>query len=537
MAAKRQLQSDENVLQQKRDVTDAAFRVALGGLFSMLAGFGSQVLIATLFGTRGDMDAYLTALTIPLYLEGVLLSGLAFVLIPAFVERVETDRADEAWALVGTFFRLIGLVMLPLSLALSFFASSVIELLAPGLSVQKAELAAALLSVLAFSSLFNGYRAFAASIENARGRFFVPAVAGAVSSVVQIAVVLLLYRRMGIMALAVGFVAAMFAQAAVTTIPVLRHGWQSRLPLHSPDVRRILWLVTPFVLLGLVTSLTPVLERYFASSLPDGELSYLGYAHRIAMIFQSLIGGSIVTAIFPQLTRSLVQGGIATFLATFHYAIRLTMAVAFPIVAVGSVLAAPMIASLFERGAFDNVSTLGVAAVIPLFLVKGVLFVMVGNLLTRVFYVVEDTRTVPVITVASVLLYWVLAAPAAARWGYLGLAAIDMARAGIAILVMIVLIFVRYRYWPWRTALATTARYGMLAFCAGAVAWVAQRAVGPASSLTQLTVGGTSAVVVYLTLLHWLDPSMSQDVLGMVGIHRLRQLQAGILRRSRAQMT
>ena len=510
---------------EHKAVSRSAFKVGVGGLVSLSAGFASQMLIAALFGAGGAMDAYLTAVTVPVYLQSVLLAGLSFVLIPAFVERMESGRAEEAWALVGMFFWLIGGVLVAVSLAVSFFATPIIHLMAPGLAPDKANLAATLLSILAYSTLFSGYGVFTISVENARGRFFWPAAGGGLNSIVQIIVVLILYQRLGIVSLAIGFVAATAAQAAVTAIPVLRHGWTYRLSLHDPRVRRLLWLVTPFILLGLFTAATPVLERYFASMLPDGDLSYLGYANKVAMIFQSLIGTTIVTAIFPLMSRRFTRDGVQGLLTTFRHGMRLTLAVALPIVTIAGALATPMIATLFERGAFNPASTLGVAGVLPIFLIKGVLFVMVGNLLTRAFYVVEDTRTVPIMSVLSVGLYLLMAGWMTQRWGYLGLAATDMIRASFGVAALAALICWRYRWLPWRGLLKYSLFYGGSALVAGGLAWLLLGLLASMPSFMQLLIPGALAASLYLGLLALLDASIAAEVMEMSGLSRgLRRL-------------
>jgi putative peptidoglycan lipid II flippase len=87
-----------------RSVSRSAFKVTLGGFFSLLAGLASQVITAAFFGAGAEMDAYLTAMVVPLYLQAVLLSGLSFVFIPAFVNEEAKGNDENAWALAGTFF-------------------------------------------------------------------------------------------------------------------------------------------------------------------------------------------------------------------------------------------------------------------------------------------------------------------------------------------------------------------------------------------------------------------------------------------------
>jgi len=511
----------KQIIQERKTVSRSAFKVGIGGLVSITAGFASQMIIAALFGAGSSMDAYLTALTIPLYLQGILLAGLSFVLIPAFVERIEAGQEDDAWALVGMFFWLVGGVLVAVSVAVSLFAAPIIRLMAPGFTSDKAALATTLLTVLAYAPVFSGYGVFTVSVENARGRFFAPAAAGALNSIMQIIIMLLLYRPLGILALAIGFVVAAAAQAMVTTVPVLRHGWSYRLSLRDARARQLLWLMAPFVLLGAFTAVTPILERYFASSLPDGDLSYLGYANKIARISRSLLGATIVTAIFPVMSRRFTRDGKWGLLTTFRYGMRLTLAVALPIVVIVSVLAVPVITLLFERGAFDHRSTLSVASVLPIFLIRGVLFLMTGNLLTRTFYVVKDTRTAPAVSVFSVFIYLGLAGWMTQRWGYMGLAATDMVRAGFGVVVLSALICWRYHWFPWRALLKYALVYGGPTMAAGGLAWMLLEFLGSSPTLMQLLVPGIAAGLFYFGLLHWLDAPIAADILEMTGISRV----------------
>ncbi len=408
--------------EQQKSISQAAFRVAFGGIFSLIAGFANQMIIAALYGAGEGMDAYLTAFTIPGYIQGVLFAGLSFVFIPAFVKDVESGEEDQAWRLVGTFFWLIGGILLLVSLGIWAFAPQILRVTAPGLKPDKAALTAQMLEILAFTTFFSGYSSFTSGIQNARGRYFWPAAGGAINSIGSIVTVLLLYRYVGVVALAWALLVAMILQACVTTIPIVRHGWPGRLPFTDERVRSTLILVMPFILLGLITRIGPIVERFFASGLPDGDLSYLGYAKKTVRIFQSMLAVTVVTATFPIMSKNFARNGIPGLLSTFKYSARLTLAVALPVVILGSVIAIPLIQVLFERGAFTGADTLAVARIIPIVLIESILFAMIGNLLTRVFYVTKDTRTVPLVTSLAMIPYIIFAFLGSKYFGYVGLA-------------------------------------------------------------------------------------------------------------------
>ena len=76
-------------------IAKSAFKVMVGGALSLSAGLINQVVIAAAYGASPAMDAYLTALVIPSYLQLVLLSALSYVFIPSFVQE-QTSGKEEA---------------------------------------------------------------------------------------------------------------------------------------------------------------------------------------------------------------------------------------------------------------------------------------------------------------------------------------------------------------------------------------------------------------------------------------------------------
>ncbi len=60
-------------------------------------------------------------------------------------------------------------------------------------------------------------------------------------------------------------------------------------PLHDERVRELARLMWPFILVNILTRCTPLLERYFASGLPDGDLSYPGYATKVTTIIMNVL--------------------------------------------------------------------------------------------------------------------------------------------------------------------------------------------------------------------------------------------------------
>jgi putative peptidoglycan lipid II flippase len=502
-------------------VAQSAFKVSLGGLFGLVTGLASQMIIASFFGAGAEMDAFLTALVVPVYFQAVLLSGLPFVFIPAFVE-AETVRDDnQAWALAGTFFCLTAVILASVAVGGSLFAHRIIAISAPGLSPEKSHLAAQMLSVLMFVVPFTGLGTLTRGIQNARNRFFWPAVAPAVGSVGNVAVLLCLHRSVGPAALAWGYLVAGILSASLTIVPVLRHGWKSLIPLNDSRVHDMAKLIAPFILFGILTRSTSVFERYFASSLPDGDLSYLGYAGRVARILIAVLGSAIATAAFPTMARAHAQRGESGLVEETEHGFRLTVAVAFPAWALFGALSVPLVAVLFERGAFQHVATLATSRIVPIVVLGALVFRMIGNLTTRVYYVTKDTHTVPMVVAVTTVVYVLLAKALVDARGYVGLALAQPLHSGLAILILILLLVKRLRLLHAVSLLKITIVYGSASLVVFLAARLVCGVLVSLPSIVQLTAASLVAAAVYMAIIFRIERDVARSLLEMMGFGQL----------------
>ena len=408
----------------------------LGGILALIGGLASNVIVAAIFGTRAEMDAFLTAMVVPSYIQIIFYSSLYFVLIPAFIDAEVNKSEEDAWALAGTFFWITTIVLFIFAAVGFCFSSSIVNLMAPGFEKEKADMASQMLSVIVFSTPFIGLSTLTTGIQNARNRFFLPSVAPALGYFVNMAVLLALSKQIGAMSLAWGSFASNITQSGLTVIPVLVHGWKRTLPMTHPKVKELGRLMIPLVLFGMVMSISPVADRYFASGLPDGQIAYMGYANKISSIFVVLLASGIAASIFPTMARSYAQDGIRGLSEKNDFGLRLTFAMVLPVLAIVGATAMPLVNILFERGVFTHDDTLAVSRIVFAFLFGDVFLRMVENVLQRSFYVLKDTRTQQVVNFILLILYLLIARFFVVRWGYIGLVWIGVIRHTLGVVIL-----------------------------------------------------------------------------------------------------
>lgn len=499
-------------------VTRPASKVMFGGILSLLGGLVSNVVIAAVFGAKADMDAYLTALVIPTYVQLVFYSSLSFVLVPAFIEAEAKKEEDDAWTLVGTFFWLTLIILLGLSVVCSLFSAQIISLTAPGFQEDKAKLASQMLAVLMFTTPFIGLGTLTAGIQNARRRFFWPSVAPAFGAFGNMIALLSLYPVIDSMALAWGFFTSTVIQAGFTILPLVFHGWKKIFPITDHRVVGVMKLMVPLILIGMLTSFTPVAERYFSSGLQDGQISYMGYVSKISSVFVVLLASGIATSIYPAMARAYAEGGVEALAEKNSFGLRLSFAVAIPSIMIVSAIAVPLISVLFERGAFEHADTIGVSLIIFPFLLKDVFFRMVANVFQRSFYVLKAPTSQLTIAAVFLIVYMATAGFFVDQWGYVGLVwagAIKRALASLAVWILLSRRLPKTQQW-------NIVPYFLKYCCAASAAYICGRsivlAMASVPAVFQMAVGGLIGSLLYLLVLYFIDREIFRSILDLSGV-------------------
>jgi putative peptidoglycan lipid II flippase len=165
-----------------------------------------------------------------------------------------------------------------------------------------------------------------------------------------------------------------------------------RLPRLTPGVRRTLAIMGPGVLGAGVTQINLLVSTALASLLPGGSVSFLYYADRLNQLPLGVVGIAVATAILPPLTRQVHAGDEAAASATQNRGMELALLLTLPAAVGLAVLAQPILAVLFQRGAFGPTETAETAAALAAYAVGLPAFVLV-KVLAPAFFARHDTAT------------------------------------------------------------------------------------------------------------------------------------------------
>ena len=398
----------------------AASTVSLLTLASRITGLARDVLQASLFGANALTDAFNVAFRIPNLLRRLVGEGAfsqAFVPLLAAVQardgEVATQRLIDAvatvllWTLV--LLCVLGIVGAPL----------LVWAMGGGLQKSGGFEPAVLMTRWMFPYIAcMSLVALSAGILNTRRRFVVPAATPVLLNVAWIASMLLLtplFKRWGIepiYSLAAGVMVGGALQLAVQ-VPALRrvgampHFGLSRRRLRDAwaheGVKNVLHKMAPSLLGVSVAQISQLINTQIASHLGAGAVSLLTYADRLMEFPSALLGVALGVVLTPQLSAAHARGDNAAYSELIEWGLRQLLLLALPCAVALLVFSEPLVATLFQRGAFGASDVQHAARAVAGYGV-GLMGIVSIRILAPGYFARNDTRTPVRVGVAVLVL-------------------------------------------------------------------------------------------------------------------------------------
>ena len=384
-------------------------------LISRVLGFIRDMLLAALLGAGAAADAFVVAFKLPnlfrrLFAEGAF--NAAFV--PLFARRLVEEGQDAAREFAEQAQAVLLFALIVFILIAEAAMPWVMQVIAPGFQDDPAKFALAVeLTRITFPYLlFVSLVSLIGGALNALERFAATSATPIFLNLVMIAGLVLWqwYAPTAAHGASWGVTIAGLAQLVWLAL-VLKStgmGLRFRLPRLTPDVRRLLVLMLPVALGAGVYQINVVVDVAIASFLPSGSVSFLYYADRLNQLPLGVVGIAIGTALLPILTRQIRAGDAGAALANQNRALEVALVLTLPAAAALMVIAQPIIAVLFERGAFGPAEVHATALALAAYAV-GLPAHVLAKVFTPGYFAREDTKTPVKIAVAIMVINAALA--------------------------------------------------------------------------------------------------------------------------------
>ncbi len=431
--------------------------VGVWTLGSRILGFVRDIFIAAFMGTGPVAEAFFVAFTLPnlfrrFFAEGAF--NTAFV--PLFSKKLQGDEdaqtfAQDAFSGLATVLILLTLVA---QLAMPWFVLAMAGGFAGDirfdLAVDFGRIAFGYVILISLAALLSG-------LLNATGRFAAAAAAPILLNVILVACLLL--AESGALSeivvpsgvadagtltglnhgtlLSWGVLIAGFAQMALVWWAAARAGFRLtlRLPRLTPDMKRLAVIMLPAMLAGGVVQINLLVGRQVASFF-EGAIVWLSFADRLYQLPLGVVGIAIGIVLLPDLSRRLKAGDSEGGRHALSRAGEISLALTIPSAVALMVIPVPLVAVLFERGAFTADDTAATALALAAYGAGLPAFVL-QKVLQPLYFAREDTKTPFRFALVAMVVNAVAAIGLAYAIGFLGAAIGTTVAAWVMVLLLL----------------------------------------------------------------------------------------------------
>jgi putative peptidoglycan lipid II flippase len=481
---------------------------------SRVLGLVRDQVLAYLFGAGDQMDAYNIAFRIPNLVRDLFAEGaMSAAFVPTFTRTLTTEGRERAWRLgnlvVNALLLATGLIVaagmvfaVPITTA---FASAYAEV--PG----KLELTVSLTRIMFPFLLLVAVATALMGMLNSLQRFFVPAMSpamfnvGSIICTIGLAPVMPALGLPVIVAPAIGVLVGGFLQMAVQWPSLHREGYryQPVLDVRDEGLRRVLVLMGPGVVGLAAVQINLLVNSILATGEGTSAVSALNYAFRLMYLPIGIFGVSIATAVVPTLSRHAARNETAGMRDTVSSGLRMMLMLNVPATVGLIVLAGPIVALIFEHGAFTEAHTAATAAALA-FYAPGLVGYSAVKIAVPAFYSLRDSRTPVVVSAVTVLLNVVLNVSLVRAMGFTGLALGTAVSAIFNASTLLWLLRSRLGGLDGRRIAASFGRIGAASAVMGLAAWAMDAALAgwlPARSVSVMALRVGLGIVVGLLVL------------------------------------
>ena len=388
-----------------RSLRRIALIVAVATALSKVAGLVRQQVIAAAFGVGAAYDAYNYAYVLPGFLL-ILLGGINGPFHSAMVSVLARRPREDGAHVLAAINTIVGAGLIGVTLVLLVAADPLITLVGPGLDAERHAIAVLELRWMAPMALFAGLIGLGFGALNAADVFWLPSVSPLLSSVAVIGGLGLLWWQVGpALALPQQAVLGGIVLAASTTLGALLQ-WLIQLPALAkqglnkfqlvwdwkhPGVQEVLQVMGPATLSSGMLQINVFTDLFFASGIL-GAAAGLGYANLLVQTPLGLISNALLVPLLPVFARLTAPADRPALIDRIRQGLMLSSASMLPLGALFVALAGPIVALVYERGAFDNQAAVIVTSLLMAY-GFGMPVYLGRDVLVRVFYALGDGTT------------------------------------------------------------------------------------------------------------------------------------------------
>jgi putative peptidoglycan lipid II flippase len=346
----------EDLRQARSVLVGSGITVAAVTAVTFLGLFVRDIVMARMFGLGEELDAFVAASVVPMFLVAALSVPIGTAIVPVFLSVRERHSALAAQALarrVGLLF-LVGALVLAGLLAMA--GPRLLDAVGWTFLGEKAARTQAIMLWMLAIFVCSGLVTLGNGLLNALGQYVVPAAAQIIVPVVAIAALLLFGSSHGALVVAVAMFAGQLANLvlvyrvlALRDISLLR-----AVKFEFAGTGQFISQYLPLVAAAVFMQLGVPVSTAMASTLPEGSVAALGLGSKAVLFITGLIGAAITSVVLPYFSRYMAQNRLLDARRELSFLLLAGTIISIPVTLALHLLAEPFVRLVFEGGAFGS---------------------------------------------------------------------------------------------------------------------------------------------------------------------------------------
>lgn len=374
-------------------VAKATIGLMIAIMLGKVLGFARELVLASTYGAGAYSDAYIIALNIPMVIFVAIGQSIGTTFIPLYHDINANLGEEKSIKFTNNIFNIVTIVCIVFGILGIVFAEPLVKLFAMGFQGETQKIAVGFTKIMVMGVLFIGLSNLMTSFLQVKNNFTIPGLASIPRNVVII-ISMILSVKYGPSVLAWGTLAG-FAIEFLYQVPfAYKKGYRYKKYLNLKDehLKKMIWLLGPVFIGVAVNQVNAMVDRTLASTLVEGSISALNYANKLNNFVMGVFITSIASVIYPMLSKLSADSDKEKFTESVVTSVNSIVLLVLPISVGAIVLANPIVKILFQRGAFDSSAT-EMTAIALVFYSIGLVAFGLRDVLGKVFYSLQDTKT------------------------------------------------------------------------------------------------------------------------------------------------
>lgn len=424
-------------------VAKAAVGLMAATLVAKVLGLGRELALASAYGASSTSDAFLVALNIPAVIFTAVGTSLGTAFIPLYCDVNSKHGERASTKFTNNVFNIVVLICIAFSILGVIFTPQIVKIFAVGFEGETLRQAIYFTRVMILGLSFLGMSYIMMAYLQVKENFIVPGLMSVPYNILIIASILI-STQLSPVILPWGALIGLLFQFLFQLPFAMKKGYRYRPYVNMKDehLKKMLWLIAPVLIGVAVNQINTIVDRTIASTLVEGSISALNYAAKLNQFVMGMFIVSISAVVYPMLSRLSSENNKEEFNKSIKTSVNTVTLLVIPISVGAIILANPIVKLLFQRGEFDARATQMTAIALTFYSI-GMIGFGLRDILGKVFYSLQDTKT-PMINGAIAMVLNIILNICFVKFTNMQLAGLAFATS-ISALVTIVLLFINLR--------------------------------------------------------------------------------------------